>query len=539
MKKPKLYLLIGIVVLAVNCNNSAKQNANNKQLESYKTEQQTAKHGNQKESHYKIKEDEKNIGHSTTQKQINDKDTIYLRRINNEVIATLVKNKDNITVPSNKYSITVTEPFIVYTIDDEQVTVFEERDGTGNEYNIRKFKSDNTDYLGKYRIDDKSVVYDVENLGYILLIHNYKGTDGMSDKIYPFQVYIFDEKETLSPLSLSAAGEIKEDFYEGEKISDEFIGIYDDYLEIYKDDDSFYLRNSDDLKHEGEIDRIVIEAIDGRNYNYSADFSFKNFNGDIFGARRYVKFGTDYGRKYIDIHISERFNSSYQRVYKRNNNNLLFQGKESGTFTDYRDGSIYEWVRIGEQIWMAENLAFLPEVGEQIKTLAGGGTSSYNNYYVFGYNGTSVEKARKSENYKKYGVLYDWRTACKVCPDGWHLPINEEWEQLISLILEDKNITKKAAPYTGIAKYIKSANGWSDTTGLDSYGFGGLPGGRYEKFGQGFQLSDTLGCWWTSTGIYDMPASYHWVLIKDDFYSGDIEGEDKNGYSVRCVKNNQ
>lgn len=66
-----------------------------------------------------------------------------------------MKNTNNITSPSRKYRITVTEPFIVYIIDDEQVAVLEERDGTGNEYRIATLNCDSIAYLGKYRINNK------------------------------------------------------------------------------------------------------------------------------------------------------------------------------------------------------------------------------------------------------------------------------------------------------------------------------------------------------------------------------------------------
>jgi hypothetical protein len=97
----------------------------------------------------------------------------------------------------------------------------------------------------------------------------------------------------------------------------------------------------------------------------------------------------------------------------------------SGTFIDSRDNHEYQWVKIGNQIWMAENLAYLPSVNH-IKP----DSTNLPHYYIYGYDGTNVNEAKSTPNYAVYGVLYDWEAALNASPVGWHLPSDAEWKQL-------------------------------------------------------------------------------------------------------------
>ena len=87
---------------------------------------------------------------------------------------------------------------------------------------------------------------------------------------------------------------------------------------------------------------------------------------------------------------------------------IVAQNDTAGTFTDSRDGNEYNWVQIGNQVWMAENLAYLPSVN-MVADGSEDAAGSY--YYVYGYDGTNVTDAKATANYTTYGVLYNWTAA--------------------------------------------------------------------------------------------------------------------------------
>ena len=88
---------------------------------------------------------------------------------------------------------------------------------------------------------------------------------------------------------------------------------------------------------------------------------------------------------------------------------LSVAAQQTEKLTDLRDGKIYKVTTIGTQKWMAENLAYKTEKG----------CWAYDNNVA---------------NVKIYGYLYNWETAKKSCPKGWHLPSKTEWEILINFL---------------------------------------------------------------------------------------------------------
>jgi uncharacterized protein (TIGR02145 family) len=115
---------------------------------------------------------------------------------------------------------------------------------------------------------------------------------------------------------------------------------------------------------------------------------------------------------------------------------------------DDRDGKTYKTVSIGNQIWMAENPAHRPGSG---------------NFFIYNNDVSNVSK---------YGYLYDWATACKVCPAGWKLPSNLEFLEMTNLL--GQNFKQKMM--------FKTA--WAvEENAIASSGFSGLPSGMRDHTG--------------------------------------------------------
>ncbi|MEN8121234.1 MAG: FISUMP domain-containing protein [Bacteroidota bacterium] len=112
---------------------------------------------------------------------------------------------------------------------------------------------------------------------------------------------------------------------------------------------------------------------------------------------------------------------------------------QENIITDERDGKQYKTVRIGHQVWMAENIDF----------------ESENSWW---YND-------KKRYRKKYGRLYTWSAAMNACPSGWHLPSDEEWTKLIGFYGGEKFAAKELS-IVGRSGFDVRFSGLRDSTGV-------------------------------------------------------------------------
>ena len=190
---------------------------------------------------------------------------------------------------------------------------------------------------------------------------------------------------------------------------------------------------------------------------------------------------------------------------------------------DSRDSQIYQYKTIGTQVWMTENLAYLPSVvGPATESV----TDPY--YYVYGYDGTVVDDAKATSNYTIYGVLYNWTAALSACPPDWHLPSDAEWTTLTDY-LGGESVAGGKMKEAGIAHW------WSPNTGAtNESGFTALPGGcRY--YDGAFTNFRTTGYWWSSTQHIDGSAGNRNLSYANSSV-GKPYGYLDYGFSVRCLQ---
>ena len=203
-----------------------------------------------------------------------------------------------------------------------------------------------------------------------------------------------------------------------------------------------------------------------------------------------------------------------------------------GTMTDSRDQKVYRTVTIGTQTWMAENLNY----ADSIKTPSLKGKSwCYGDVaancdvagrlYTWAAAIDSVKLATDAENPLDCGYGKTCGLSGKVqgiCPSGWHLPSESEWNTLI---------TKVGGKDVAGTK-LKNQSGWvKNGNGDDAFGFSALPAGRYQRYGN---YGGGGAAFWSSTAYGSYYANYMYLNQGECAY---LSYDDKDfGLSVRCLK---
>jgi uncharacterized protein (TIGR02145 family) len=190
------------------------------------------------------------------------------------------------------------------------------------------------------------------------------------------------------------------------------------------------------------------------------------------------------------------------------------------TLTDTRDGQKYATVCIGDQVWMAENMAYLPAV-----TSSSAGSEAAPFYYVYDYGGSDVAVAKATANYATYGVLYNWEAAKNACPAGWHLPTDGEWTTLAEFLGTSASDKMKE---TGTTHWLNPNAGANNSSG-----FTALPGGIRNPKG-GFGGLGGYAYFWTST---ERDSDTWGRVLEFNNLGVSKSGSNRGtGMSVRCIK---
>jgi len=199
---------------------------------------------------------------------------------------------------------------------------------------------------------------------------------------------------------------------------------------------------------------------------------------------------------------------------------------EPETVTDI-DGNVYKTVVIGTQSWMAENLK-TTKLNDGTSIQVETGDTEWEALVIPGYCWYDNNEA----TYKNtYGALYNWNAVItgKLCPSGWHVPSQSEWETLRDNVggenlaggkLKEKGTVHWNSPNTGAS---------------DEFGFTALPGGERYQYGDYGYLGINNNFWSTTIGPGTNPLAvrmYHdsQIFHMSEFHKG-------RGLSVHCVKN--
>lgn len=227
--------------------------------------------------------------------------------------------------------------------------------------------------------------------------------------------------------------------------------------------------------------------------------------------------------------------------------NELLDAGLNGVVKD-ADGNSYKTIKLGNQVWMAENL----------KTTTYNDNTPVENVtdnHTWGYLTTGAYCWYENNNaYKNpYGALYNWYAVetGKLCPSGWHVPSNAEWTVLENYLIGNGYNYDGSTTGNKLAKSLASKTNWTSSTvsgtpGNNDYpdkrnssGFNAFPSG-YRIHEEGYFDHLTIDCAWWSTDLDPVPSTltyvFHWLMQynQNSFMHGSYTSQ--MGFSVRCIR---
>lgn len=198
---------------------------------------------------------------------------------------------------------------------------------------------------------------------------------------------------------------------------------------------------------------------------------------------------------------------------------------EYGSFIDSRDGHIYGTVVLGDQTWMTENLVY-EGCGKKITDSIAWATNidQIADAWCFYNNSDSLKE--------EYGLLYQWDVAKSCCPEGWHLPSIEEFNDLKKLLNTRDETAGNKLKEAGTMHWSPPNYPAEIRRATNVTGFTGLPGGMRDPNAK-FNNLGKEGYFWSSSGVKTGTCtylSYDYPFFREDYFNKNY------AVSVRCVK---
>jgi len=225
---------------------------------------------------------------------------------------------------------------------------------------------------------------------------------------------------------------------------------------------------------------------------------------------------------------------------------------DSGVYTDERDGNDYRWTRVGNQIWMAQNLRYNDNgnMGESEGVYYS--TSRYapdydwtgdgdvNGYY---YTWATAMGLALEFNDKAYSEPETDLYFIGICPEGWHIPTTTEAYQLGEYIANATGETAEDEDgFLNIADFMRTTSGWNlGAHGTDVFGLSLVPSGQYFTFTIGdpsWGNASIEFSFWTTKQSRGR-SGYRWLVELHNKISAYYEDMlfKTSGINIRCLAN--
>ncbi len=314
----------------------------------------------------------------------------------------------------------------------------------------------------------------------------------------------------------------------------------EEYLRVTRDSTKVYLNNAGTRSVKGGFSIGGFGTTKGLNYDY---LSVSPDSTRIYVRKDSTDASSTFNIVAINQDLTQRF------LLKANadtvdilgvldlQNNLIVSGDINigGTINIISDidGNTYSTVKIGTQVWIAGNLkttkyndgTAIPLVPDSTSWV----TFSTPGYCWYNNDATTYKTT--------YGALYNWYVVDaasnggkNVCPINWHVPTDTEWTTLTTY-LGGESVAGGKLKETGTTHWQSPNEG-----ATNEIGFTALPGGGRHGNGIFYSIGE-LGVWWSSTE-YDISNAWDIAVINNSTLISSLALDKKNGYSVRCLKDN-